>query len=281
MLGDFRHWMEEILESGDPLPDRVRAIALCVTTASFFWERPTPEILAGLLESAELFERLGASFDAGVPLMSLAVAYGASSPPDLPNAEATVGRGLRHFRASGNRWGESVLVVAEGRLALAKGDLAGAMERFEQALAIGRDLENYLAISIALHFIGWASLIGGDVQRAVAAFGEGLDVSPVIQHDQSTAWDLEGFLGIAVALGDAERAGLLAGAAAALRERIGLPDKADAVFHGPLIEQLRQSPLAPVFEQAFTRGRRLSVADAVGVEREVARSAQPVAAGTP
>jgi predicted ATPase len=276
MMGDFRQWMEELLRSADPLPDRIRAIALSVTTSSFFWDAPTPQIIAQLKEAAEIFERLGSSFDAGVPIMSLGSAYALSSPPDLPRAAATVERGLRHFRASGNRWGESVLVVAEGRLALAGGDLPGAIAKFEQALGIGRDLENYLALSIGLHYLGWAHLIAGHLQEAADFFGEALDVSPVIAHDQGVAWDLEGVIGIAITVGDTERAGLLAGAAAALRDRIGLQDRADAVFHRQLIEQVRQSPAAPVFEAAFAVGRRMSAADAVDLAWQVTRSVRKV-----
>ena len=272
MMGDFRRWMEELLASGDELPSRVRAIALAVTRSSFFWQSPTPEIIADLEESADRLEQLGASFDAGVPMVSLASAYALSSPPDLPRAEATVERGLRHFRQSGNRWGESVLLVAQGRLALAKGDLAGAIARFEQALAIGRDLENYLALSIGLHYLGWANLIAGNVERAAELAAEALDVSPVIQHDQGVAWDLEAVIGIAITVGDVERAGVLAGAVYALRDRIGLQDKADAVFHGPMIEQVRQSPAAPVFDEAYERGRRMPTTDAVAVAWQVTRS---------
>jgi tetratricopeptide (TPR) repeat protein len=277
MMGDFRRWMEALLDSGDTLPSRVRAIALAVTRSSFFWDAPTPQIIADLEESSERFERLGASFDAGVPMMSLASAYALSSPPDLPNAVATVQRGLRHFRESGNRWGESILVVAEGRIALATGDIAGAIERFEQALAIGRELENYLALSVGLHYLGWANLFAGNIDRAAELASEALDVSPVIQHDQGVAWDLEAVIGIAITIGDVERAGVLAGAVFALRDRIGLQDRADAVFHLPMIEAVRQSPAAPVFEAAFERGRRMPTADAVGVAWEVTRSVRATA----
>jgi predicted ATPase len=276
MMGDFRHWMEEMLKSSDPLPDRVRAIALSVTTSVFFWDVPTPELIDQLEEAADIFERLGASFDAGVPMMSLASAYALSTPPDLVRAASTVERGLRHFRASGNRWGETVLVVAEGRLALAKGDMPGAIQRFEQALAIGRDLENYLSLSIALHYLGWARLISGQLHEAADTFSEALDVSPVIAHDQGVAWDLEGMIGIAITIGDIENAGVLAGAAAALRDRIGLQDRADAVFHRQMIEQVRQSPAAPVFDQAYAVGRRMSAADAVDLAWQVTRSVRKV-----
>jgi tetratricopeptide (TPR) repeat protein len=171
-------------------------------------------------------------------------------------------------------------VVAEGRLALAKGDLPGAIERFEQALAIGRDMQNYLALSVGLHYLGWARLIAGQLEQAADLFAEALGVSPVIQHDQGVAWDLEGVIGVAITIGDIERAGLLAGAAEALRDRIGLRDRADAVFHGPLIAQVRQSPAAPVFDEAYARGRRLSTVHAVEVAWQVARSVRGMAAKT-
>ncbi|MDQ4138238.1 MAG: DUF4062 domain-containing protein [Actinomycetota bacterium] len=278
MLGDFRTWMERILATGEPVSDRARAIALVVVNASFFWDRPTSEIIAGLEESADLFERLGASHDAGVPMMSLSAAYALSSPPDLPSAEATIDRGLRSARSAGNRWVESLLLFGRGRLELAKQNLPAAADLFEQALAIAREEQNYLGLSTYLHYLGWTRLIAGQVESAAELFAEALDVSPVIDHDHGVAWDLEGVLGVAAAIGDVERAGLIAGAAEALRERIARPDRSDAVFHGPIIEQLRLSPAAHVFEEAFRRGRRLGAADAVQVAREVTRSVNRVKA---
>jgi predicted ATPase len=278
MMGELRRWMEEVLSSGDPLPERTRAIALAVTRASLFWDRPTPEIVAALEESAGLFERLGSPSDAGVPLMWLSVAHAAGEPPDLPAAATTVDRGLGNFRAGGNRWGESVLLTTAGRLRLAGGDLTGALAKFEEALATARRSGNDFAILISLHFLGWADLLAGDLDRAVGVLAEALELSPAIEHDEGVAWDLEGFTGVAAAIGDAERAGLLAGAAESLRERIGMPDTADAIFHRPFIERLRQGPAAASFEEAFRRGRRMPAAEAVGVARELLRSVRPVAA---
>jgi predicted ATPase len=272
MLGDFRTWMERILASGEPVSDRARAIALVVTNASFFWDRPTPEIIAGLEESADLLERLGASHDAGVPMMSLSAAYALSSPPDLASAEATIDRGLRAARSSGNRWVESLLLFGRGRLELAKQNLPAAADLFEQALTIAREQQNYLGLSTFLHYLGWARLIAGQVESAAELLAEALDVSPVIDHDHGVAWDLEGVFGVAAAVGDVERAGLLAGAAEALRERIARPDRSDAVFHGPLVEQLRSSPAADLFDEAFRRGRRMPTAEAVQIAHEVTRS---------
>jgi tetratricopeptide (TPR) repeat protein len=280
MMGEFRRWMEDVLSSGDELPDRTRAIALAVTRSSLFWDRPTPGIVAALEESAELFERLGSRGDAGIPLIWLSVAYASGDPPHLARAAATVDRGLADFRAAGNLWGESVLLTGAGRLRVAADDLPGALERFEAALATARESGNDLAILIALHYLGWARLLAGELDEAVRLFSEALALSPAIQHDEGVAWDLEGFTGIAAVIGDAERAGLLAGAAESLRERIGMPDTADAVFHGPFVDQLRQGPAADVFEEAFRRGRRMPTPDAVAVAWEVTRSVGAIAPAT-
>jgi tetratricopeptide (TPR) repeat protein len=231
-----------------------------------------------LEESAELFERLDSPSDAGIPLIWLSVAYALADPPDLPRAAATVDRGLDDFRAGGNRWGESVLLTGAARLRVAAGDLPGALATFEEALATARESGNDLAILIGLHYLGWARLLVGDLDEAVRLFAEALELSPAIQHDEGVAWDLEGVTGIAAVTGDAERAGLLAGAAESLRLRIGMPDTADAVFHGPFVDQLRQSPAAGVFDAAFERGRRMPTADAVRVAWDVVRSLQGVPA---
>ncbi|WP_210506424.1 DUF4062 domain-containing protein [Naasia sp. SYSU D00057] len=281
MLGEAKAWMEELLARGHPLPDDARAVALCIVNASFFWEEPAPSVIAGLSESADLFERLGRPAEAGVPLMSLTMAYTSGPKPELDRAEAAHERGLRLFRAAGDRWGESVLLISGGMIELVRGDREHAIERFERSLRLADEQQDDLARTLALHHLGWIHLLGGDPRSATGYFADALHASLRLDHQQGIAWGLEGLLGVAGATGDVERAGILAGAAEALRERIGVPDKADAIFHGRVIEHLRGGQHTAEFERGHARGLRMLTEEAVAVAEAVAATAAAAPDGAP
>ncbi|WP_210480697.1 DUF4062 domain-containing protein [Naasia sp. SYSU D00948] len=282
MLGEARSWMSEVLAAGD-VPDRPRAVSLCFTNATFFWGEPTPEIMAGLSESADIFERLGSPAEAGIPLMSLTMAYAALPVPDIERGMAAYERGRRLFEESGYLWGESVLLISAGMLELARGDVSRAVERFTESLRIADEQQDDLARTLALHHLGWMAVTDGSLEEAAGYFGRAMRHSIGMDHVQGVAWGLEGFLGVAGARGETERAGVLAGAAEALRERIGVPDKADAIFHGKVIEHIRRAGNgddAAAFERARVRGREMPLEDAIALAWDVA-AAVPAEAARP
>jgi hypothetical protein len=108
-----------------------------------------------------------------------------------------------------------------------------------------------------------------------------LDLVIGLRYEHGIAYQLESFLGVAGVLGDVERAGLLGGAAGALRERLGLLNPSDAVLHLGIVEQIRTGPGADRYERGLLEGRRLSVDDAVAVARAVAATAADTGATGP
>ena len=75
---------------------------------------------------------------------------------------------------------------------------------------------------------------------------------------------LEGLSAIAAARGELERAGLMSGAAEALRKRLGFYEVPAFVFHERYLDMVRQQD-PDAFARAQDRGRELTVAEAIAL----------------
>ena len=170
-------------------------------------------------------------------------------------------------------WSETVALIPLGRLYLLEGDLSGAIEQFTRALDLAEADENAFGIALALNGLGWLRLLTGEVVEAAATMERALDLVIGLSYEHGIAYQLESFLGVAGVLGDVERAGLLGGAALALRERLGLLNPSDAVLHLGIVEQIREGTGAELYERALQEGHRMSVDEAVAVARAVAAAA--------
>jgi tetratricopeptide (TPR) repeat protein len=261
LLGEVRVWMEEVLAAGEPLSDRTRAVALYFTGAIAFLEDPTGTVLPGLTESAALFHRDEAAADEALALISVALAQLAAARPE--QAVAALETGLNLARKSGDRWEESMTLITLGRVHLLRQDVARALETFSSSLAIAREQSDDLGQAIALHHLGWAQLFAGSADRAGASFEESLATSVRLGHDDGIAYGLEGLVGVAAAMADVRRAGILLGAAEGLRDTTGLYNAPTFSFHRRWTDPIRASDAAAELETARAQGRGLPVRDAV------------------
>jgi predicted ATPase len=255
LLGEVRVWMDELLDAGDELSDRARAIGLYFTRAIIFWQDPDGTVVSGLTESVELFRREEEPAGEALALISLALARLASASPDPAAAEADLATALELFRGSDDAWGESLTLVTLGRVALLQGRVPDALADFEQSLAIARRQRDDLGTMIALHHLGWASLLLGDAGRADAAFADSLRVAVRLHHDEGIAYGLEGLVAIAVAAGQPERAGLFLGAAESLREQTGIYNAPAFSFHQGYVDSVPAGPAAEELAAGRARGR--------------------------
>jgi predicted ATPase len=263
LLGEVRAWMDEVLESERPLSDLTRATALYFTRAITFWQDPDGSVAAGLTESAELFHRAGQADGEALALISLALAILATEEADTARADDAMETSLSLFRTCGDLWGESMALVMLGRVALLRQKVPAALNRFEESLAITRREGDGLGEAIAVQHLGWARLLLGDVPTARANFAECVTLSADTGHVEGVAYGLEGLVAVAALGGEIERAGRLAGAARALRERTGLYNAPAFTFHQAYLDQLVAAGAGEQVEAATAAGRELTVDEAV------------------
>lgn len=274
-LGELRDWMREVLDSGDELDDRTRAVALYFTCAIGFWQDPHEGIVPGLAESARLFERDGERSGEALSLISLALALLALPEPETGRADASLRRSVALFRLAGDRWGEAMGLVTLGRVQLLTRDVQGALTRFTESLDVASRQGDELGENIALHHLGWVEVLLGDHEAAREHFERSLAGSARLRHDEGVAYGLEGLTAVAASAGDLERAGILLGAAEVVRERTGLYNAPTFSFHRQAVDAVMAGPGAAALEAARQRGRGMHADEAVAfaLQREVADAA--------
>ncbi len=263
LLGEVRTWMDQALESGDRLSDHTRAIALYFTRTIMFWRDPDGSVAADLATSADLFHRTDDLDGEALTLISLALALMAGGKPNTVRAREVMDTSLSLFRSSGSLWGESMALVLLGRVALLEQKLPEALDRFEKSLAIAQRTDDAVGERIASYHLGWAQLKLGAVEDARADFALSVKVSASLGHVEGLAYGLEGMVAVAALSGDVERAGRLAGAARALRERSGLHNGPMFTFHQAYVDQLRATGSGAQLDAAVAEGRELTVEQAV------------------
>jgi lantibiotic modifying enzyme len=106
-------------------------------------------------------------------------------------------------------------------------------------------------------------LAQADLPRAAGCFRESITVAQTIQQTRATLGAVHGLAGVALALGQAERAARLLGAVGAARESLGM-GRITQKHHGERITADTQATLEPVaFARAWSAGRAMSLQEAV------------------
>jgi non-specific serine/threonine protein kinase len=137
-----------------------------------------------------------------------------------------------------------------------RGEPQRAMQLVEESVALARRTGSTGRLAIASIYFGQVALAQGDIERAVAAFEEGLKVSREWESAWSMAECLEGLAVAAGATAQADRAARLLGAAGRLRVSIGAPvhpvDRAD---HERTVALVRSAIGDEAFAAAFAAGQ--------------------------
>ena len=197
------------------------ALAAHALSASAWWHAD-PALLRPLVEAPPRAATVVAGGDWHSPArtafrlgtLALDAGHPAAARPHLE-------RCLAAGAPSGDRWLTAVAARGLARLAGARGDGPEAERRFAQALALHRELGDRLGEADALFWQGEFARGRGDVAGAWAALTGALRVYADTGGLSGCARTLDRLAGVAAARGDLVGALRRAGAAAALRERIG------------------------------------------------------------
>ena len=179
---------------------------------------------------------------------------------DFAKSSALYDECLASFRAAGDLAGVAWTLNYQGDVAREKGDLVAARDYYEQSLAAFRQQGDPWGIASALAELGNLGCDYGDNAAARRCFGESIVLFQALGHQRGVARALECLAASAAGQSNAEQSLHLAGAAAALRQRLGAP--------------LAPSE-APRLEQALEFARR-TLGDAAGVKAWMEGWAMPV-----
>ena len=174
-------------------------------------------------------------------------------------------------RELGNKLGIAKLLSNLGSIAYGQHDYTKARSLHEESLAIKRKLGDKFGISISLVDLAQLSQKQGESKVAEALYAESLKIKQDLGDNQGIGFCLEGLGEVACAHGEAERAATLFGAAEAVRESIGASTLvADRAEYDRCVESIRQQLTHSVFDAAWSKGRAMSLKDAVALAVQAA-----------
>jgi predicted ATPase/DNA-binding XRE family transcriptional regulator len=276
-LVEGRSWLERsLLSVGRDVADayRVRAMVGAALLAHFQGdEEAARQRVDASLEQSPSLDDLGLLPFAQVLRGGMAVDYG-----EYDRAMALIPEAVARFRATNDRSNIALALVHLGAATWGAGDAESAVALWEESLAIQRELKDDWGASVSLGYLGLLAGERGEYARSAAALRESMQFRWDAAAWEDVAGSLADLASLAAAMGRAEQAARLFGAAAAIREEAErsatmLPER--AVFERA--EAAARTTLgADAYAAAVAAGRALrreqAVAEALAFADEIARS---------
>jgi predicted ATPase/DNA-binding winged helix-turn-helix (wHTH) protein len=262
-VAEAREWFSRLLDaipSDQAKRDRARVLRALGQLAVRQGDLDGAERL--YRESLALFRELddargSAYLQTNLALLEMARGQYADAEPLLENC-ADLARAL----------GETFLVAVNlGNLAIvahARGDGEAAATLFEESLTLARRVGDPFLESHFLSYKGRAALSDGDLVSAEATFVESLAMAHELADPFATMWALERFAELAAARHAHTRAATILGAAAHVREEIGLSlPLHDEREHTRVAAATRVALGDDAFDQTWREGSAMELEEAV------------------
>jgi non-specific serine/threonine protein kinase len=216
--------------------------------------------------SLEAFEEVGDR--RGIGLAGTALAIVASEHGDFDRAIALYESALESLREVGDSRSISTILHNLGRVVASRGQLEQGRLLVSEGLSIARDLNDLTAMAVFSHSLGRIAAMAGDFDEALRHYAEALPVYREYNAVHMVAELLESIASVAIQLREFRRAARFIGAAAAIREVVGIgvhPEDRDE-FDSDLAT-LQQALEAGELEAAMDEGRAMSIDDAIADAR--------------
>jgi DNA-binding CsgD family transcriptional regulator len=189
-------------------------------------------------------------------------------------ADRALSASLEAFRAMGDRQGEAFALWALGSVDAVAGQLELGIRRMEQSLPLLREGRHRRQLARALYNLGVAYLRNGEIARAEGVLIEGTLTFRDVKLDRHVSLMLPAFAVIAVERGDTTRAARLLGATQRQYETLGWsPPMPIHQLWEQCTERVRDEMRAAIFATAWSRGRALSLEEALEEAMRPARDA--------
>ena len=199
----------------DPL---VKARAYIAHGDAAIWQADWDAIRPGADEAVEILRDSNdtRALSMALLLLGTAMAFGEDA-----EAEEVIEQAVAVARRHGRDVGLGLALYWSGVTAQLRGDLRSARASFEEALQLGRDINNLPAMGHALTVLGHLSLVEGKRDEAVRAFREAIDVHAQTDDRWGLTQVVEGIGIVLLDSGDAETGTRLLAAASAAWLQLG------------------------------------------------------------
>ncbi|MFL5758968.1 MAG: ATP-binding protein [Xanthobacteraceae bacterium] len=151
------------------------------------------------------------------------LAWAEAGAGNATTASALLHEALGHSRTTGDLRSTAHVLAGLGSLLIAQGEFAAARPLLEESLAVARAARDRSHVAATTTDLGWLTLELGDIAAARAHFAESLALLRETGRRRIVVFALEGCAVLAATDGYQELASRLVGAAAAIREEMGVP----------------------------------------------------------
>ena len=266
-VSEGRYWLERALAAPDK-PTREHSLALVALAGIEYLDG---DLDAAARHASEAFA--AAELAADTPLQARALLYSAyfhATLGQLDEAERLARSGGELAQQAGHRDIESETYTALGQLARVQGRPDEAETLFLRGAALAQDIGHLWHEGSSYWLAAKVALDRGDAAAALDRLRDALRLMVAEGDRTSTLVGLHTLASAVAMNGAPERGAMLIGAVAAAGDRIGFfPERMDPLDGTVTIERVRATLDEASYDDAYRRGRELSIGDALdlaGVE---------------
>jgi predicted ATPase/class 3 adenylate cyclase len=266
-LTEGRSWSDRALALPSAIGrTRERARALVATGSLAYWARATSEMGEAFEEAMAIYHEL--EDPAGIARVTYNDAFMLAVRGRIAEAAETflVSRGL--FEEIGDSRGVADTLFGLSGMSRKLGDLVAARTQAEEALRLHEDLGDIFGIYGDLYVLGRAVTDAGDLDVARDIFLQTLGMAEHVGDSTGVALSLDLLAVQDADRGEPVRAMKLAGAAAAIKDRIAGEAPPELLDLPDARARARASIADAEIEAAWDEGRAMSVEEALAYARE-------------
>jgi non-specific serine/threonine protein kinase len=213
--------------------------------------------------------------ESGMAMALTLLGHVAFAQDDLGRAATCYEEGLAIRRRAGDQRGMAISLRSLGVLARVQGDLARAQRLLDEALSLFRASNDRWQIATTTGHLAEVAFAESDLSRTRALLLESLEVSRALSARFGIARCLERWAAFASALGRADAALRLAGAASAMRSALGdLPSAGESADRERMLLPARTALSSETAKQEWALGRAMTMEEAIQLALDVASAAQ-------
>ena len=217
LLTEGRRWLEALLARREASPAS-RATGLTALAGLAYWQADRDEAMARYAQALALYRSLGDRLNVADTLYAMSLT--ATFDENPATGERLAEEAEAAFQGIGSPESAGKVTMAKGFAKWKLGDLAGALDSYEQGVAIARSCDDPLLADSVLVGVAALTFLLGDGDGAMRTILEVVDEAHELGNAHITVWALDLVSSFAAKRFpiDAVR---LAGAVSSLRERAG------------------------------------------------------------
>jgi tetratricopeptide (TPR) repeat protein len=257
-----RRWLEESLALAKDAPADVRARALWGASWLAYYQGDHARTRALSAEHLALALEQGNPLSTRNALTGLGMA--AIAEGRYQEAISSLQQALDVCMPLGDIWHRATSYLNLGTACLLAGDLERATVLLDEALAQYRERGDEVFAARVVQHLGYVALLRGDLGQSRALYIESLQALYDLGENPGVADGLEAVAALTATTGDPEGAGRLVGAAARLREEIGvMPLPALRTLWHPVVARAEQALGKDRWTAAWDEGQSMPLGEAV------------------